>query len=138
MSLLCAGVDATHQATPPTPTPPGLSPTRPSGGVFGFRSNSSTLLVRVIPGRPGVALRQRWAPGRGATAPERQSTPPPGETSESPGRPSENSLRWSRFKYCRCRCNDIFELNKTEQGSRAEILARAYSPDFPVCVFSSL
>jgi hypothetical protein len=36
--------------------------------MFGFRSNSSTLLVRVTPGQPGVAPRQLRAPGRGATA----------------------------------------------------------------------
>jgi hypothetical protein len=36
--------------------------------LFGFLSNSSTLLVRVSPGQPGVALRQRLASGRGATA----------------------------------------------------------------------
>ena len=58
----------------------GISPTRPSGGVFGFRSNRSTLLVRVNPGRPGVALRQLRAPGRGATAPGRLPTLPPGES----------------------------------------------------------
>jgi hypothetical protein len=46
-----------------------LSPTRPSSRVFGFRSNSPTLLVRHNPGQPGVALRQPRAQGRGATAP---------------------------------------------------------------------
>jgi hypothetical protein len=46
-----------------------VSPTRPSGRVFELLSNSSTLLVGVNPGQLGVALRQRRAPGRGATAP---------------------------------------------------------------------
>jgi hypothetical protein len=39
------------------------------GRLFGFLSNSSTLLVGDNPGQPGVALRQRRAQGRGATAP---------------------------------------------------------------------
>jgi hypothetical protein len=48
-----------------------VSPTTPSGGVFGpgFLSESSTLLVGDSPGQPGGALRQRRATGRGATAP---------------------------------------------------------------------
>jgi hypothetical protein len=46
-----------------------ISSTRPSGGVFGFQSYSSTLLVRDNLGQPGVALRKLRAPGRGATAP---------------------------------------------------------------------
>ena len=41
----------------------------PLGSVFGFRSNSSTLLARDDTGRHGDALRQLRAPGRGATAP---------------------------------------------------------------------
>jgi hypothetical protein len=41
--------------------------------MFAFLYNSSTLLVRVNPSRPGVAPRQPElrAPGRGATAPDR-------------------------------------------------------------------
>jgi hypothetical protein len=42
---------------------------RPTRVLAGFLSNSSTLLVGVNPSQPGAALRQRRAPGQGATAP---------------------------------------------------------------------
>jgi hypothetical protein len=51
--------------------------------LFGFRSESSTLLVRVNPGQSGAALRQLRAPGRGATAPAVDQR---GRGRRSPGR----------------------------------------------------
>jgi hypothetical protein len=65
--------------------------------LCGFRSDSSTHLVRDTPGQPGVAQRQLLvrAPGRGATAPARGPTPPLREISESPAGPGESSPRVS-------------------------------------------
>jgi hypothetical protein len=64
-----ASLDAMHRSRRRSRLHRELSSNGLSDRVFGFRSNSSTLLVRDNPGQPGVALRQLRAPVQGATAP---------------------------------------------------------------------
>jgi hypothetical protein len=98
---------------------------------FGLLSKSSTLLVRVNPGQPGVAPLQRRAPGRGATAPavDRRRRRWKSLSHRSwPGHSLKGSISmaaaWSGRRWPMCRCEACTARGVPDHARRTEYSVR--------------